>query len=61
MKFEKFEPKKKETVAWYLKVDAEIDGEFQKFQEEHGKINKTRLVEWLLGQYIKQFGKDEKQ
>ena len=57
MELGKFEPKKKETVAWHLKLSQDVVDRFDKFQEEKGKHNKTQLVEWLLEQYMEQYGK----
>ena len=43
---------KKQTVQWTLKVDADIDAQLKKFMQDHGKINKTALVEMLVSEYI---------
>jgi len=60
MELGKFKPETKDTVAWHLRISEETDIRFSKFQKEHGKHNKTQLVDWLLQQYMEQeqFKKD---
>lgn len=39
-------------VQWNLSIDKYIEDAWEKFQIEHGKLNKSQLIQWLLEQYI---------
>tara|TARA_R110000737_G_scaffold328151_3_gene342716 strand:- start:569 stop:757 length:189 start_codon:yes stop_codon:yes gene_type:complete len=39
-------------VQWNIKVDREVDDRWKAFQDEHGKVNKSQLMIWLLEQYM---------
>jgi hypothetical protein len=39
-------------VQWNLSIDQYVDDAWREFQVEHGKINKSQLLQWLLEQYM---------
>ena len=39
-------------VQWNLSIEKHVDDAWKEFQNEHGKMNKSQLLQWLLEQYM---------
>ena len=44
--------KKRKVVKWTVNISEELNIKFNLLQDEQGKINKSKLMEYLLNSYL---------